>query len=168
MWGITMQRLLAILILAASLALPAHAQDKPSPETMQAAQELAAIMTSDTVEQLSRAMTAQIWPTIEQQVVGKIDAATIADMRAAFEKTLTKFTGEVMKNAPEVYARHFTAQELRDMVAFYKSPTGVKALHEMPKVMADVSMQMAPRLQALQSELNQRMVAIMREHGYKK
>ena len=163
-----MQRLLAILMFAVSLAAPARAQDKPLPETMQAAQELAAIMTSDTVEQISRAMTTQIWPTIERQVVGKVDADTIADMRTAFEKTLIKFTSEVMKNAPEVYARHFTAKELRDMVAFYKSPTGVKALHEMPKVMIDVSAQMAPRLQALQGELNERMVAIMRKHGYKK
>lgn len=165
-----MTRLMGMILLACALALPARAEDKaaPAPETMQAAQELAAIMTGDTVKQLSQAMTAQIWPTIERQVSGRVDAATIADMRAAFEQTLTKFTGEVMKNAPEVYARHFTTNELRDMIAFYKSPTGVKALHEMPKVMADVSTQMAPRLQALQGELNARMVAIMREHGYKK
>jgi hypothetical protein len=163
-----MLRLMGILMLGLCLALPARAQDKVSPDTMQAANELAAIMTGDTVAQISRAMTAQIWPSIAQQVAGRVDAATVADMRIAFEKTLTKFTGEVMKNAPDVYARHFTAQELRDMVAFYKSPTGVKALHEMPKVMADVSTQMGPRLQALQSELNAQMVAIMHEHGYPK
>ena len=161
-------RLMAILMLGLCLALPARAADKPSPETMQAAKGLAAIMTGDTVQQMSRAMTAQIWPTIEQQVAGKVDAATISDMRNAFEQALIKFTGEVMKNAPEVYARHFSAKELRDMIAFYKSPTGVKALHEMPKVMTDVSAQMAPRLQSLQAELNARMIAIMREHGYKK
>ena len=97
-----MTRLLGILLLACALALPARAEDKASAETMQAARELAAIMTGDVVEQLSRAMTAQIWPTIEQQVAGKVDAATIADMRTAFEQTLTKFTGEVMKNAPDL------------------------------------------------------------------
>jgi uncharacterized protein len=163
-----MLRLTGILILGLCLALPARAQDKPTADTMAAAKELAAIMTGDTVKQLSRAMTAQIWPSIERQVAGRVDAATVADMRGAFEKSLIKFTGEVMENAPEVYARHFTTKELRDMIAFYQSPTGVKALHEMPKVMADVSQQMAPRLQALQGELNAQMVAIMREHGYKK
>jgi len=163
-----MIRLTVIILLACALALPARAADKPSAETVQAAQELAAIMTGDTVQQLSAAMAAQVWPTIEAQAAGKVDSATLADMRQAFEKTLAKFTGEVMAHAPEVYARHFSAQELRDMVAFYKSPTGVKALHEIPKVMADVSIQMAPRLQAFQSELNAQMVAIMHEHGYPK
>ena len=72
-----------------------------------------------------------------------------------------------MKDAPEVYARHFSTQELRDMVAFYKSPSGSKALHEMPKVMADVGARMGPRLQTLQSDLDQRMRAILQQHGYK-
>ena len=162
-----MKRLVGVVLLASSLALPARAQEKASPDVAQAAHELAAIMTGDTVEQLSRAMAAQVWPSIEQQVAGKVDAATLTEMRAEFERTLVSFTGEVMKDAPQVYARHFSAQELRDMIAFYKSPTGVKALHEMPKVMADVSTQMAPRLQALQGEMNVRMRAIMAKHGYK-
>jgi len=162
-----MKRLIGAALLAASLVLPARAQDNASPETMQAARELAAIVSGDTIEQISRAMAAQVWPSIEQQVAGKVDAATLAEMRAEFERTLVSFTGEVMRDAPAVYARHFSARELQDMIAFYKSPTGVKALHEMPKVMADVSAQTAPRLQALQGELNARMRAIMAKHGYK-
>jgi hypothetical protein len=117
---------------------------------------------------MSAALAAQVWPTIEAQAAGKVDAATLAEMRQAFEQTLAKFTGEVMAKAPEIYARHFTAQELRDMVAFYRSPVGIKALREMPKVMVDVSRQMAPRLKSLQTELNAQMVAIMQKHGYKK
>jgi hypothetical protein len=164
---VRMKRIMGMSLLALSLALPVRAQQSASPETLQAARELAAIMTGDTMQQISHAMAAQVWPTIEQSVAGKVDAATLAEMRAEFERTLASFTGEVMKNAPEIYARHFNAQELRDMIAFYKSPTGVKALHEMPKVMADVSTQMAPRLDTLQGELNARMRAIMAKHGYK-
>ena len=161
-----MTRLLGLLLLALSLALPARAQE-PSPETMTAARDLSAIMTGDTITQLTAAMANQIWPTIEQQLGAKVDAATLAEIRAEFEGSLKAFTGEVMKDAPEVYARHFSAQELRNMVAFYKSPTGSKALHEMPKVMADVGGRMAPRMQTLQTDLDQRMRAILQKHGYK-
>jgi hypothetical protein len=132
-----------------------------------AARELSAIMTGDTITQMTAAMANQIWPTIEQQLGAKVDAATLAEIRTEFERSLKAFTGEVMKDAPEVYARHFSAQELRDMVAFYKSPSGSKALHEMPKVMADVGSRMAPRMQALQSDLDERMRAILQKHGYK-
>ena len=161
-----MTRVLAVLLLAVSLAVPARAQE-PSAETLAAARDLSAIMTGDTVTQMTAAMAAQIWPAIEQQLGAKVDAATLAEMRTEFEGTLKAFTGEMLKDAPEVYARHFSAQELRDMVAFYKSPSGSKALHEMPKVMADVGLRMAPRLQTLQSDLDQRMGAILQKHGYK-
>ena len=146
-----MKRLAAMIVLAACLALPARAQDAGSPEALAAARELAAIVTGDTMGQIASAMTAQIWPTIERQFGGKVDAATLTEMRGEFERTVTSFTGDVMKNAPAVYARHFSAKELREMVAFYKSPTGTKALHEMPKVMADVGTQLAPRMQAFKA-----------------
>ena len=161
-----MTRLLALLLLGLSLALPARAQE-PSPETLAAARDLSAIMTGDTITQMTVAMANQIWPTIEAQLGAKVDAATLAEIRTEFEGSLKAFTGEVMKDAPDVYARHFSAQELRDMVAFYKSPTGSKALHEMPKVMAAVGGRMAPRMQALQTDLDQRMGAILQKHGYK-
>jgi hypothetical protein len=77
------------------------------------------------------------------------------------------FAGETMKASPAVYARNFTAPELRDIVAFYKTPTGAKALHTMPKVMGEVMAQLGPRVQAFQQELNARLLAILEKHGYK-
>ena len=161
-----MRRLVGMMMLACCLAAPVKAQD-PSAETLAAARELSAIMTGDTIGQMTTAMSAQIWPTIAQQLSAKVDAATIAEIRAEFERSLTDFTGEVMKDAPETYARHFTAQELRDMVAFYKSPSGAKALREMPKVMTDVGARLAPRLQTLQTGFDACMQAILQKHGYK-
>ncbi len=94
-------------------------------------------------------------------------AATLAEVRTEFERTLTSFTGEMMKDAPAIYAQHFGVDELRDMIAFYKIPTGVKALRVMPKIMADVTTQMVPRMQTFQRDLNARVEAVMQKHGYK-
>jgi uncharacterized protein len=161
-----MTRLMGMIVLAVCLALPAQAQQSVSPQTMQIARELAATVTGETVAQITGSMTAQIWPTIAQQVGGKVDEATLKEMRAEFESALASFTGEMLKDAPTVYARHFSAKELSDMLAFYKSPTGAKALHEMPKVIADMGAQMAPRMQEFQVALNAKLVAIMKKHGY--
>lgn len=162
-----MKRVLAAALLFGCLTLPARAQDVPSAETLKAAQDLAAIMGGDTVQQMIGAMTAQMWPAIEGQLGAKVDAATLAELRTEFERTLASFAGESMKDAPAVYAKYFSTQELRDMVAFYKSPTGAKALRMMPQVMTDVSTRMMPRMQAFQRDLNARIVAIMQKHGYK-
>ncbi len=161
-----MKHFIAMAAVASCLVLPVRAQE-PSAETLAAARDLSAIMTGDTIAQMTSAMSAQIWPTIEQQLSAKVDAATIAEIRSEFERSLKEFTGEVMKDAPDTYARHFTAQELRDMVAFYKSPSGAKALREMPKVMTDVATRLAPRMQALQTGFDMRMQAILQKHGYK-
>ena len=56
---------------------------------------------------------------------------------------------------------------MHEILAFYRTPTGAKALHTMPKVMAQVMAQMSPCMQAFQQDLNARMIAIMDKHGYK-
>ena len=44
---------------------------------------------------------------------------------------------EMQNEVVKVYAQHFTEQELKDAVAFYKSPLGRKLISEEPKVNAD-------------------------------
>jgi hypothetical protein len=163
-----MTRLLAIVLLCAGLAAPARAQAPGSPETLQAAQELAAIVTGGTITQMSQALTAQLWPSIESQFGGKVDGATASDLRAEFARAVASFTTEMMKEAPAIYAKYYSAQELRDLVAFYKSPTGRKSLQTMPAVLADVTALMLPRMEALQRDLDARITAVMLKHGYKK
>lgn len=63
----------------------------------------------------------------------------------------------------DLYARHFTQEEIQTVVAFYKTPTGAKMAGEMPKLTAE-SMQltqgrMATVLPALQRDLLQRLQA---------
>jgi hypothetical protein len=165
-----MNRLLTCVLLVAALTAPARAQSPPSPapaaEAMAAARDLAALMNGDTVGQMSAALTAQIWPNIERQLGPKVDAATLAELRVEFEHALSSFTGEVMRDSPAVYARHFTADELRAMLAFYKSPVGQKALNTMPTVMTELGQQMAPRMQTFQADLHAKMEATLKKHGY--
>jgi hypothetical protein len=162
-----MRRLLAMVVLCAGIIAPASAQQPASPEALRAAQDLASILTVDSMKRMTDIMTSQMWPQVEAQFAGKVDSATLGELRGEFERSLTTFTGEVMKDAPSIYARYFSAAELREMVAFYKSPTGVKALHVMPQVMSDVMNQMAPRMQVFQQDLRDRIAAIMLKHGYK-
>jgi hypothetical protein len=165
-----MKRLLTCVLLAAALTAPVRAQAPsaaaPTPEAMQAARDLAAIMNGDTVGQMTAALTAQIWPSIERQLGPKVDAATLSELRTEFEHALSSFTAEVMRDSPAVYARHFTADELRAMLAFYKSPVGQKALSTMPTVMTELGQQMAPRMQAFQADLHTKMEATLKKHGY--
>ena len=164
-----MKRLLMSMLVAAALTAPAFAQaPAPSPDTLKAAQQLAALMSGDTVGQMSAAMTAQIWPTIERQLGPRVDAATLAELRGEFEQSLAAFSKTAMADAPAVYARHFTVDELHALLAFYKSPVGAKALQTMPAVMAELGQEMAPRIQAFEAELHGKLEATLKKHGYGK
>ena len=67
---------------AARRAVSAARRIRRSPETLRAAQELASIVTVDTMKQMTDIMTSQMWPQVEAQFDGKVDGATLAELRA--------------------------------------------------------------------------------------
>jgi hypothetical protein len=158
-----MKRVFAVALLGLCLALPARAQDA---DALRAAQNLAAIIGGDTTQQMSGALIAQMWGGLEAQLRDKVDAATLTELRDELARLLNKFVTEAMKDAPAIYARHFTAGEMNDLVAFYKTPTGTKALRELPKVTAESYALIAPRMGPFQQEVAASVQAVMKKHGY--
>jgi hypothetical protein len=161
-----MMRIAVMLVIAALACAPAQAQGPGSPEAQAAATELSKIMSVETIGQMTKAMTAQVWPKLEVGLRAKVDAETMAEVRAEFEQALQDFTVEAMTAAPEVYARHFSALELREMIAFYRTATGAKALQLMPQVMAEYFGAIMPRTQAFERNLQARITAVMKRRGY--
>jgi len=113
-------------------------------------------------------MTAQVWPNIERGLGGRVDQATLTELRGEFERMIVEFANDSLKDAPAIYAKYFSVQELRDIAAFYKTPVRVKALQTMPKVMSEYFGTIVPRMADLQRNFEARMQAIMQEHGYPK
>jgi len=144
---------------------PAATQTTNSPEAVQAAAELASIMSKDLLTQMTNQMTAQVWPQIEAKARGGVDTATLAELRAEFERVVVNFVTQSLKDMPGIYARYFTVDELHDMTAFYRTSTGQKALQRMPKVLGESYGLLLPRLPGLQQELQQATVRIMTKHG---
>jgi hypothetical protein len=75
---------------------------------------------------------------------------------------LSELSGQVAK----IYAEHFTEQELKDLLAFYKSPLGKKLLTEQPKV-ADASLRFAQDwANKLSDEVVEKMRAELKKKGH--
>jgi hypothetical protein len=145
---------LVAAIMLQCLAGDARSQGVNSPEALAAAQELSAIMSVETINQLSRAMTAQTWPKIQGELSSKLDPATLTDLRKQFEDLLSRFLQDAMKEAPAIYARHFTAAELKEITGFYRTPTGKKSLATMPQVTAETVQALMPRMQSFQNDIS--------------
>jgi uncharacterized protein len=161
--------LIAAVFVSFLAGVAARADDEPSPEALQAANELFTILSGDMMKQLTGQITDALWPQVEAQAhADKIDDATLNELRQAFDRIQVAFVGEAMKEAPQIYARHFTVTELHELATFYRSPTGAKALHVLPQVMGEFTAILVPRLQTVQKDTSEAFDKILRAHGYLK
>ena len=156
--------MLTVCLIVCLFAGPARAQT-PSPDAMAAAHELIVTMRAvDLFKTIMPAMMQSLKPAIVQnrpQVERDYDVIVpllLEGMNARLN--------EVIEQIAAVYARNFTADELREAVAFYRGPTGQKIVQKLPAITQE-SMAIGQRFgQTIASELRGRMIDELRKRGH--
>jgi hypothetical protein len=154
---------LTICLLAAGTA--GAQSPAPSPEAMAAARELIVTMrAADYFKAIMPAIINNLKPAIVQnrpQVERDYDAIMpllIASMDARLN--------EIIDQVAAVYAHNFTAEELREVVAFYRGPTGQKFVQKLPLITQE-SMLIGQRFgQSVGAEIRARMVDELCKRGH--
>lgn len=126
-------RTLLLVAGVAALVSPAHAQRQPSANAIAMAKEIIAVKGSAkgynvvvaSLIERAKGMLLQTNPMLSKdlnQVALKLrkEFATIAD--------------EPLTDAAKLYASKFTEQELKTVLAFYKTPTGRKVIEQEPVI----------------------------------
>jgi hypothetical protein len=156
----------AVSILAAALLYggPAAAQTPP-PDALAAAKELVVTMrAADQLKNLFPIIMQQLKPAIVQgrpQVEKDYDAI----MPALVEGMLAR-SGELIDLMADVYARNFTAAEIRQVSAFYRGPVGQKFLEKMPAITQE-SMSAGQKWgQTVAGEMRGRIIEELRKRGH--
>ncbi len=154
--------LATVAIALAVSSLAARAQ-QPSPAAMLTAKEIVTVTGA----------TALFNPTIAG-VVGQAKipflqqnpslSKDLNEISAKLLKDLAPRFDELVNEVTRIYATHFTEQELKDLLAFYKSPAGKKLITEQPKIV-DASLKFA---QNWANALSDEVFAKMREELKKK
>ena len=169
-------RIIGVVLIAAAVLLGtvpgAGAQaptGQPSAEALQAAKDLVAVTSPDTIAELKSAIAANFWPEIEASVrkqYPKIDDQTLAELRVEYERVMSDAAAFALGEAPAIYARHFTVSELKEITAFYRTPAGAKALTVMPKAMAEVLPVLQAHVQSGMPKFAAAFTDILKKHGY--
>jgi hypothetical protein len=152
----------------ASSTSQSASQTAPPPEALAAAEQLVAVFNTQVVGDTITNLTAQVWPGVEsalREQNPKTDAATIAELRKEFERLMIANYAEVAKDAPAIYTKYFTAKEMQDLVAFYRSPLGAKTIRAMPQAMADLNAKTLPRLPGLQEKVYLAFLTVLQKRG---
>jgi hypothetical protein len=147
---LTLMAALAVCLLFASL--PARAQ-APSPEAMAAAHDL--IVTMRAADYFKAIV--QNRPEVERDYDAVIPLL-LEGMNAR--------VNEIIDQIAAIYARNFTAEELREVTAFYRGPTGQKFVQKLPAITQE-SMVVGQRFgQAVGGEIRARMIEELRKRGH--
>lgn len=164
-----------IIVFAALLAItPARAQSPqpapmpglsaPSADSLAAARELIRVMkATDQFKVLLPSLFAALKPAIVQnrpEVAKHFDA--IVPMMTAAAIRRVDLLAELLAG---VYARNFNADELHDLIAFYRTPTGQKLIARQP-VIARESLAAGREFgQELTRDLKQQIIDELRKRG---
>jgi hypothetical protein len=155
--------LFAVTLLAA--VPPAQAQQQPSPAAVTAAKELidlkgASHMFDNLVPGVIETAKNALLPT--NPGLSKDLNEVAAQLR---QEWATK-QAEVSSLMAQVYAQHFTESEIKQALAFYKSPLGKKLIQEEPLIMEQSMAQVQSWGERFQEQVMARIRADMRKRGH--
>ncbi len=160
-------RAIRVATVAATLALagPAAYAQQPSAAAMATAKEIVTITGATTLfDPLIPGVIEQAKILFLQQNPSL--AKDLNDISAQLRKELTPRFGELVDEVARTYASHFSEQELKDLLAFYKSPVGGKLLSEQPKVV-DASLKFAQTwANTLSDQVIQKMRDELKKRGH--
>lgn len=164
-------RLLCTLVLVVSLCLPA-ASASADELTAQKRADIEALLRQSGADKMALALGATMARQISNTVKAakpEIPARALEVMERELVQMLTETmegpNGLIFRMVP-VYAEAFTHDEIRQIVGFYQSPVGRKAVNVMPQLMAqgqrigqDIGRELAPQMQ-------ERLLRALRREGF--
>jgi hypothetical protein len=153
----------AIAILAA--AGPAGAQS-PSPEAMAAARDLIAVSrAADQFKTILPLIAQQLKPAIVQ---GRPEVERDYDkIMPVMTDLALKHIDSVIDDMAGIYASNFSAEEMRQVTAFYRTPVGQTFLNKVP-VILEQSMALGQKFaQTLLQEFQKAVTDELRNRGHK-
>ena len=168
--GHSLRHALAVImaLIALGLARPAAAQApgaQPSPNAILMAKKIIEI----------KGVNAMFAPLVRGVIIKVRDqfiqtnfmwAKDLSDIANNLEREYGPRGSEIIDATARIYATHFTEAELKDLLAFYQSPVGRKAVAEEPKV-TDESMAYAGRWgDDLSIEIINKMRTEMKKRGH--
>jgi len=156
---------IASLLAASLLASGRCAAQAPGPDSMAAARELVVVMQlTDRLKEIVPVIMQTIKPAVVQnrpEVERDFDA-----MLPLMIQIMNSRMDDYVAIMSAIYARNFTAPQLREIIAFYRTSTGVVMLEKTPTLMRE-SLQAGQRFGAsIAGELQNRIREELRKKGH--
>jgi hypothetical protein len=134
-------RALPLLLLVTLLAttaprdLFAESSTASTADALAVARDLFAVTFDRAGVQLNAQAVEHTWPSLENALRTRnplLESTALGELRREFERIRLEKLRALVKDAPAIYARHLTPEEMREIAAFYRSPTGTRLMQVVP------------------------------------
>jgi hypothetical protein len=152
-----------------SAAVPARADENA--ETMAVAAELFALTFDRAGQEINAQAVAHTWPSVENALRARnpdLDAAKSAALRQEFARIRLEKMRALMKDVPGIYARHFSLDDMRQIIAFYRTPAGERLIQAAPDIVGELFAIALPAMPNLVAETYDEFLKLARARGYVK
>ena len=154
---------LAVLVFVASVSAAGAADDEQA--KMRDIMTLMSLTRTDAVVVRSLDQTSTIMADALRKQYHIEDKALLDDIRRIHLEEFDRHKDAFYNAAASLYAKYFTHEDIRQMIAFYETPSGRKIISLMPAITADV-MEIAARMQVQVARgAAPRLEALMRDHA---
>ena len=93
----------------------------------------------------------------------ELDAETEAKLRELARNYMAEIMGDMGSMVSAILSKHFNEEELRELLAFHRSPVGQKSIEKMPLIMQESITLTQQKTMASVPELTERMRALIEE-----
>ena len=154
-----------LLALVLAVAFPAQAQQQPSANAIALAREIIIVKGGNSIydpvvpQIIDRARTLFIQSN-------PMLSGPLNEVAAKLRAELTPRVAELLNDGAKLYASRFTEQELKDVLAFYKSPLGRKVVAQEPSILDQSAANVDDWANKLADEVIAKFRAEMRKKGH--
>jgi hypothetical protein len=152
------------VLLVFLLPVSAAMAQAPSPEALSAANEL--LETMHYKEQVS-AILPGVMKALKPSIVqgrAEVDREYDVLLPVMLDGFKTRLS-ELSAAAAIVYSRNFSSEDLRALIAFYKTPTGQRLLQKLPAVTQDLMTAGGKFGQSVAEDMRKKMIEELRKKG---
>ncbi len=137
-----------LLLLCLQVSSVSAEEKRPAEEAVKAAHELLEMM------DMPNLYAQTVKATVDAQTTQNPEMAAYEDI---FTEFFTKYMGwdNMKDDIAKIYATNFSAQEIQEMIAFYKTPVGQKTIKLLPKLSREGVVLGQKKLMENQAELKQ-------------
>jgi hypothetical protein len=149
-----------LMLVIAAVAAPLCRAD----ESLRLADEL--VDMSGSAASLQQNFETNLQPSLDRMKAQGAPAELIAKIHAVARQFYAQNFrwSEIKPQMAKLYTDSFTEAELREMIAFFKTPVGAKALARLPGVMQDGTALAMAQLQASMPEFSRQVTALIHEY----